>query len=85
MNNKKNKFLPFIIFLMIFLFNGCATIVYKTIPLRNIAKAKGPYFVGTQNFQIVDASRKMWFSGNIKGSRKLSVKIWYPADDIFLN
>ena len=47
---------------MIFIFNGCATIVYKTIPLRNIAKAKGPYFVGTQNFQIVDASRKMWFS-----------------------
>ena len=57
MNNKKYKFLPFIIFLMIFMFNGCATIVYKTIPLRNIAKTKGPYFVGTQNFQIVDASR----------------------------
>ena len=82
MNDKKNKFLLFIIFLMILIFNGCATIVYKTIPLRNIAKAKGPYFVGTQNFQIVDASRKMWFSGDIKGSRKLSVKMWYPADNI---
>ena len=82
MNNKKNKFLPFIIFLMILIFNGCATFVYKTIPLRNIAKAKGPYFVGTQNFQIVDTSRAMWFSENIKGSRKLSVKIWYPTDNI---
>ena len=75
MNDKKNKFLLFIIFLMIFIFNGCATIVYKTIPLRNIAKAEGPYFVGTQNFQFVDASRKMWFSDDIKGSRKLSVKM----------
>jgi len=82
MENKKNNFLPYIIFFMIFMFNGCATIVYKTVPLKNIAKAKGPFFVGTQNFQIVDASRKMWFSDNIKGSRKLSVKIWYPADNI---
>ena len=51
---------------MIFIFNGCATIVYKTIPLRNIAKAKGPYFVGTQNFQIVDASRKCGFQAILK-------------------
>ena len=82
MGNKKNNFSPFMIFLMIFIFNGCATIVYKTIPLKNIAKAKGPYFVGTQNFQIDDASRNMWFSGTTKGSRKLSVKMWYPADNI---
>ena len=59
MGNKKNNFSPFMIFLMIFIFNGCATIVYKTIPLKNIAKAKGPYFVGTQNFQIDDALRNM--------------------------
>ena len=82
MKNKKNNFLPLIIFSMIFIFNGCATIVYKTIPLKNIAKAKGPYFVGTQNFQVVDTSRAMWFSDRIKGPRKLSVKMWYPADDI---
>lgn len=82
MGNKKNNFSPFMIFLMTFIFNGCATIVYKTIPLKNIAKAKGPYFVGTQNFQIDDASRNMWFSGTTKGSRKLSVKMWYPADNI---
>tara|TARA_B100001564_G_scaffold352186_1_gene359152 strand:- start:3629 stop:4810 length:1182 start_codon:yes stop_codon:yes gene_type:complete len=82
MKNKKINYLSLTIFLMISIFNGCATIVYKTIPLKNIAKAKGPYFVGTQNFQILDASRKMWFTGNTKGSRKLSVKMWYPADDI---
>ena len=82
MGNKKNNFSPFMIFLMIFIFNGCATIVYKTIPLKNIAKAKGPYFVGTQNFQIDDASRNMWFSGTTKGPRKLSVKMWYHADNI---
>ena len=43
--------------LFIVVFNGCATVIYKTIPLKNIAKVKGTYFVGTQNFQVIDSSR----------------------------
>ena len=56
--------------------------IYKTIPLKNVAKTEGTYFVGTQNFQVIDSSRVMWFTDNIKGPRKLSVKIWYPVDNI---
>ena len=68
--------------LFIVVFNSCATVIYKTIPLKNIAKTKGTYFVGTQNFQVVDSSRAMWFTDNIKGPRKLSVKIWYPVNNV---
>ena len=68
--------------LFIVVFNSCATVIYKTIPLKNIAKTKGTYFVGTQNFQVIDSSRVMWFTDNIKGPRKLSVKIWYPVDNV---
>ena len=66
----------------IIVFNSCATVIYKSIPLKNIAKTKGTYFVGTQNFQVIDSSRVMWFTDNIKGPRKLSVKIWYPVDNV---
>ena len=68
--------------LFIVVFNSCATVIYKTIPLKNIAKTKGTHFVGTQNFQVIDSSRVMWFTDNIKGPRKLSVKIWYPIDNV---
>ena len=49
---------------------------------KNIAKTKGTYFVGTQNFQVIDSSRVMWFTDNIIGPRKLSVKIWYPVENV---
>ena len=68
--------------LFIIVFSSCATVIYKSIPLKNIAKTKGTYLVGTQNFQVVDSSRAMWFTDNIKGPRKLSVKIWYPVINV---
>ena len=69
------------LFMLNFLINGCASIVYKSIPLKDVAKTSGKYFVGTQNFQLVDSTRSMWFTDDIKSFRTLSVKIWYPADE----
>ena len=80
----KKVSLIFYVFGMIFFISGCASMIYKSIPLKDIAKANGKYFVGTQNFQLVDSSRAMWFADSIKGSRTLSVKIWYPADETSL-
>ena len=80
---KRNQVFKIIFYsLFLIVFNSCATVIYKTIPLKNVAKTKGTYFVGTQNFQVIDSSRVMWFTDNIKGPRKLSVKIWYPVDNI---
>ena len=82
MIKKRRQFLKIIFCsLFIIVFYSCAIVIYKTIPLKNIAKTKGTYFVGTQNFQVIDSSRVMWFTDNIKGPRKLSVKIWYPVDN----
>ena len=55
--------------------------LYRSIPLRDIAKAEGKYAVGTQNIYAVDSTREMWFTGGITGPRELSVKLWYPAAD----
>ena len=83
MIKKRRPFLKITFYsLLIIVFNSCATVIYKTIPLKNIAKTKGTYFVGTQNFQVIDSSRVMWFTDNIEGPRKLSAKIWYPADNV---
>ena len=70
-----------VLFVMIGLYaSGCATIVYRSIPLKDIAKAGGKYPVGTQNYYLVDQSRPMWFTDDITGPREISVKVWYPAD-----
>ena len=53
--------------------------LYRSIPLRDIAKAEGKYAVGTQNIYAVDSTREMWFTDGITGPRELSVKLWYPA------
>ena len=83
MIKKRNQVFKIIFYSLFFIvFNSCATVIYKTIPLKNIAKVKGTYLVGTQNFQVIDSSRVMWFTDNIKGPRKLSVKIWYPVDNV---
>ena len=80
---KRNQVFKIIFYsLCLIIFNCGATVIYKTLPLRNLAKSEGTYFVGTQNFQVIDSSRVMWFTDNIKGPRKLSVKIWYPVDNI---
>ena len=80
---KRNQVFKIIFYsLFLIVFNSCATVIYKTIPLKNVAKTEGTYFVGTQNFQVIDSSRVMWFTDNIKGPRKLSVKIWNPVDNI---
>ena len=63
------------------LIHGCATIVYRSIPLKDIARTGGDYAVGTQYFYLVDSTRSMWLDDDIAGHRELSVKIWYPADD----
>ena len=69
------------LFMVNFLINGCASLIYKSIPLKDVAKTSGKYFVGTQNFQLVDSTRSMWFTDDIKSFRTLSVKMWYPADE----
>ena len=69
------------LFMVTFLINGCASLIYKSIPLKDVAKTSGKYFVGTQNFQLVDSTRSMWFTDDIKSFRTLSVKMWYPADE----
>ena len=69
------------LFMVNFLINGCASLIYKSIPLKDVAKTSGKYFVGTQNFQLVDSTRSMWFTDDIKSYRTLSVKMWYPADE----
>ena len=69
-----------ILFLSIFLYiGGCANILYRSIPLKDIAKAKGKYAVGTQNIYLVDSTRAMWFTDGIKGARELSVKGLVPS------
>ena len=79
---KINSSIRKILFLSIFLYiGGCANLLYRSIPLKDIAKAKGKYAVGTQNIYVVDSTRAMWFTDGIKGPRELSVKVWYPADD----
>ena len=65
----------------ILIINACATIVYNAIPLKDISKTSGKYYVGTQNFYLVDSSRSMWFTDDISGLREISVKVWYPADE----
>ena len=65
----------------ILIVNGCATIIYNAIPLKDISKTSGKYYVGTQNYYLVDSSRSMWFTNDISGPREISVKIWYPADE----
>ena len=65
----------------ILIINGCATIIYNAIPLKDISKTSGKYYVGTQNYYLVDSSRSMWFTDDISGPREISVKIWYPADE----
>ncbi len=79
--NKHKLSLLIYLFMLNFLFNGCASIIYKSIPLKDVAKASGKYFVGTRNFQLVDSTRSMWFTDDIKNFRTLSVKMWYPADE----
>lgn len=79
--NKHKLSLLIYLFMLNFLFNGCASIIYKSIPLKDVAKASGKYFVGTRNFQLVDSTRSMWFNDDIKNFRTLSVKMWYPADE----
>ena len=79
--NKNRKSLFIYLFMLNFLINGCASIIYKSIPLKDVAKTNGKYFVGTQNFQLVDSTRSMWFTDDIKSFRTLSVKMWYPADE----
>ena len=83
MNEKKVNLILYLstISVMTFLFSGCASMIYKSIPLKDVAKVSGKYFVGTQNFQLVDSTRSMWFTDDIKGFRTLSVKMWYPADE----
>ena len=84
MEKKRKQFFKIIFYvLFIFVFSSCATVMYKTIPLKNIARTEGDYFVGTQNFQVIDSSRAMWFTDNIEGPRKLSVKIWYPVENTY--
>ena len=61
--------------------NGCATMIYRSIPLKDIAKIGGKYAVCTQYFYSVDSTRSMWFIDDVTGHRELSVKVWYPADD----
>ena len=61
--------------------SGCATMIYRSIPLKDIAKIGGKYAVGTQYFYLVDSTRSMWFSDDVAGLREISVKVWYPADD----
>ena len=79
--NKNRKSLFIYLFMLNFLINGCASIIYKSIPLKDVAKTNGKYFVGTQNFQLVDSTRSMWFTDDIKSFRTLSVKMSYPADE----
>ena len=72
---KINSSILKILFLSIFLYiGGCANLLYRSIPLKDIAKAKGKYAVGTQNIYVVDSTRAMWFTDGIKGPRELSVK-----------
>ena len=79
---KINSYIRKILFLSIFLYiGGCANMLYRSIPLRDIAKAEGNYAVGTQNIYVIDSTRAMWFTDGIKGPRELSVKVWSPADD----
>ena len=60
---KLNSYFRLVLLVMVGLYvSSCATIVYRSIPLKDIAKAGGKYPVGTQNYYLVDPTRSMWLS-----------------------
>ena len=52
----------FVILLCVVIINGCATLIYRSIPLKDVAKARGKHDVGTQYFYFTDSTRAMWFN-----------------------
>mgnify|MGYP001170388512 CR=1 FL=1 len=77
-------YLKLLLFICVLFLNGCATIIFNSIPLKDISKTSGQYHVGTQTLYLVDSSRSMWFSDDISRPREISVKIWYPANEMNL-
>ena len=68
-----------VIVFCIVIINGCASLIYKSIPLKDVAKARGKHDIGTQHFYFTDSTRDMWFNEKVDEVRQVSVKIWYPA------
>lgn len=58
-----------------------STIVPLIFPVKNLPKPKGKYFVGTSSFEFIDESREEMFTDKYP-YRRLSVQVWYPADNI---
>ena len=82
--NNSAYYLKLLLFICVLFVSGCATIIFNSIPLKDISKTSGQYHVGTQTLYLVDSSRSMWFSDDISRPREISVKIWYPANEMNL-
>ena len=72
-----NKIFLVIIFSLVF--NGCAFIVSRVVPVNDIQPPSGKYEIGTQIFHWIDENREEWFSIKEEDKRELMVQVWYPS------
>lgn len=51
-------------------------------PTDSMAVPSGPFQVGTQTFELVDANRIEQYSETKDSAHKLKYQVWYPTDDV---
>lgn len=65
-------------FILLLLVVLAAALVYL-FPRLELPEPDGPYHVGTQSFELEDASRRGVLYSSRDESRRLPVRVWYPA------
>ena len=59
-----------------------AALAFYWFPLVDLPKPSGPYPVGVRDFALTDPSRIGLFNAAPDQPRKLSLRVWYPAETV---
>ena len=59
-----------------------AALTFYWFPIVDLPKPSGPYPVGVRDFALSDPSRTGMFQDAPEQPRKLSVRVWYPAETV---
>ena len=62
--------------------SAAAWLTFYWFPIVDLPEPTGPHKVGVRDFEVTDESRKGTFAFMPDEPRRLSVRVWYPVDDV---
>ena len=82
---KKNKVIRILVFSLGIICILISSVLVNFFPINDLPASFGPYLVGTKYLNFIDGSRKEILTDDPEDLRKLSVRVWYPADEVSKN